>query len=86
MVLLYRHTITVLTRQSFLIFYFDKKKSPLLFNVLEQGESEDGGLLRSGIINWYLEQIEDQINDESELLEKKSFIEKILDRLIYNVS
>lgn len=56
------------------------------FCVLEKGESDDGGLLRSSIINWYLEQIEDQINDETELLEKKSFIEKILDRLIYNVS
>lgn len=42
--------------------------------------------MRSDIINWYLEKIEDQINNESELLEKKSFIEKILDRLIYNVS
>lgn len=54
--------------------------------VLEIGDSDDGGLLRSEIINWYLEKIEDQINDESELLEKKSFIEKILDRLIYSVS
>lgn len=54
--------------------------------ILENGESEDGGLLRSDIINWYLEKIEDQINDESELLEKKSFIEKVLDRLIHNVS
>ncbi|XP_029342718.1 DNA replication licensing factor Mcm6 [Acyrthosiphon pisum] len=52
--------------------------------IAEKGESDDGGLLRSSIINWYLEQIEDQINDETELLEKKSFIEKILDRLIYN--
>ncbi|XP_060851443.1 DNA replication licensing factor Mcm6 [Rhopalosiphum padi] len=52
--------------------------------IAEKGESEDGGLSRSGIVNWYLEQIEDQINDESELLEKKSFIEKVLDRLIYN--
>jgi len=54
--------------------------------ILERGDTEDGGLFRSDIINWYLEKIEDQINDESELLEKKSFIEKILDRLIYNVS
>jgi len=58
----------------------------IIFCVIEKGESDDGGILRSGIINWYLEQIEDQINDETELLEKKSFIEKILDRLIYNVS
>jgi len=52
--------------------------------IAERGLGEDGGLLRSDIINWYLEKIEDQINDETELLEKKSFIEKILDRLIYN--
>ncbi|XP_050431901.1 DNA replication licensing factor Mcm6 [Adelges cooleyi] len=52
--------------------------------IAEKGENEDGGLLRSEIVSWYLEKIEDQINDESELVEKKSFIEKILDRLIYN--
>ncbi|XP_050539443.1 DNA replication licensing factor Mcm6 [Daktulosphaira vitifoliae] len=52
--------------------------------IAEKGESEDSGLLRSEIVSWYLEKIEDQINDESELVEKKSFIEKILDRLIYN--
>lgn len=51
----------------------------------EQGD-DNGGLLRSSLINWYLEKIEDQINNESELLEKKSFIEKVLDRLIYSVS
>lgn len=56
------------------------------FIVFSEGDSEDSGLLRSEIITWYLEKIEDQIEDESELLEKKSFIEKILDRLIYNVS
>lgn len=54
--------------------------------ISESGDSEAGGLLRSEIINWYLEKIEEQINNESELLEKKSFIEKVLDRLIYNVS
>jgi DNA replication licensing factor MCM6 len=51
-----------------------------------EGGDDNVGLLRSSLINWYLEKIEDQINNESELIEKKSFIEKVLDRLIYNVS
>lgn len=34
---------------------------------------------------WYLDQIQDQIDSEEELLERKNFIEKIIDRLTYHV-
>lgn len=34
---------------------------------------------------WYLDQIQDQIDSEEELLERKNFIEKIVDRLTYHV-
>ncbi|XP_018912680.1 LOW QUALITY PROTEIN: DNA replication licensing factor Mcm6 [Bemisia tabaci] len=42
------------------------------------------GVRRSEVVNWYLEQVEDQIESEDDLVEKKVFIDKILDRLIYH--
>ncbi|XP_076183735.1 minichromosome maintenance 6 [Ptiloglossa arizonensis] len=43
-----------------------------------------GGLRKSELVAWYLDQIQDQIDSEEELLERKSFIEKIIDRLTYH--
>lgn len=68
----------------YLIFILKSLKIIIIL-CLDNEDGDDGGILRSSLVNWYLEKIEDQINDESELLEKKSFIEKVLDRLIYNV-
>lgn len=48
--------------------------------------SAETGVHRSQLVRWYLEQISDQIESEEELVEKKVLIEKIIDRLIYNVS
>jgi DNA replication licensing factor MCM6 len=50
----------------------------------EQGSSE--GLKRSDVVAWYLEQVQDQIETEEELLERKTLVEKVIDRLIYHVS
>jgi DNA replication licensing factor MCM6 len=50
----------------------------------EQGSSE--GLKRSDVVAWYLEQVQDQIETEEELLERKALVEKVIDRLIYHVS
>uniref|UniRef100_A0A6A7FS26 DNA helicase n=2 Tax=Hirondellea gigas TaxID=1518452 RepID=A0A6A7FS26_9CRUS len=52
-------------------------------------ESDDSpesssGLLRSDVVNWYLEEVAADIETESELLEKKMMIEKVLDRLTYH--
>jgi DNA replication licensing factor MCM6 len=49
---------------------------------------DDGGesLKRSNIVNWYLEQVQDQIETEEELLERKALVEKVIDRLTYHVS
>jgi len=50
-------------------------------------ESEDdnkGGIRKSELIAWYLDQIQDQLDSEEELLERKNFIEKIIDRLTYH--
>jgi DNA replication licensing factor MCM6 len=50
----------------------------------EQGSSE--GLKRSDVVAWYLEQVQDQIETEEELVERKALVEKVIDRLIYHVS
>lgn len=44
-----------------------------------------GGIKKSELVAWYLDQIQDQLDSEEELLERKGFIEKIIDRLTYHV-
>jgi len=44
-----------------------------------------GGIKKSELVAWYLDQIQEQINSEDDLLERKDFIEKIIERLTYNV-
>lgn len=51
----------------------------------ETEESQSEGVRKSELINWYLEQVADQIESEEELLERKTLIEKVADRLIYHV-
>ncbi|CAK9796003.1 DNA replication licensing factor Mcm6 [Anthophora plagiata] len=50
----------------------------------DAAEDSKGGLRKSELVAWYLDQIQDQIDSEEELLERKNFIEKIIDRLIYH--
>ncbi|KZC14034.1 PREDICTED: DNA replication licensing factor Mcm6 [Dufourea novaeangliae] len=50
---------------------------------LSPGDTK-GGLRKTELVAWYLDQIQDQIDSEEELLERKSFIEKIIDRLTYH--
>jgi DNA replication licensing factor MCM6 len=40
---------------------------------------------KSELVNWYLEQIVDQIESEDELAEKKALVDKVIDRLMYHV-
>ncbi|XP_057657866.1 DNA replication licensing factor Mcm6 [Diorhabda carinulata] len=48
-------------------------------------ETEDReGIRRSDVVEWYLNQISDQIENEDELIEKKDMFEKVLDRLMYH--
>lgn len=59
----------------------------VLENNAESDDSESEGIRRSDIISWYLETVvADQIETEEELIERKTLIEKIVDRLIYHVS
>jgi len=69
-----------------------RKMSFLLIKYIHQKEEQsedDAGTkdyapTRSEVVNWYLEEIADDIDTEEELLEKKSMIEKVLDKLIYS--
>lgn len=45
-------------------------------------ECDSEGLRREDLINWYLEQVCDEIENEEELVERKTIIEKVIDRLI----
>ncbi|KAK0161566.1 hypothetical protein PV327_010025 [Microctonus hyperodae] len=42
------------------------------------------GIKKSELVAWYLDQVQDQIESEDELLERKVLAEKIIDRLIYH--
>lgn len=48
-------------------------------------DDNKGGIRKSELIAWYLDQIQDQLDSEEELLDRKNFIEKIIDRLTYHV-
>uniref|UniRef100_A0A3P8ZIL7 DNA replication licensing factor MCM6 n=1 Tax=Esox lucius TaxID=8010 RepID=A0A3P8ZIL7_ESOLU len=51
----------------------------------EEAESEEE-LKKNAVINWYLKEIESEIDSEEELINKKSLIEKVLHRLVHYVS
>nr|CAD7573393.1 unnamed protein product [Timema californicum] len=50
----------------------------------EREEDGTGGVKRSELVSWYLEQIQELIESEVELLERKTLVEKVIDRLIYH--
>lgn len=50
----------------------------------EEEKVTSEGLHKSEVVSWYLEQIGDQIENEEELLERKTVIEKVIERLIYH--
>lgn len=52
----------------------------------ESEDSQTDGIKKSELINWYLEQVGDQIESEEELFERKTLIEKVVDRLMYHVN
>lgn len=46
------------------------------------GEDEETGVQRSELINWYLKEMEHEIDSEAELIEKKTLVEKVLHKLV----
>lgn len=47
---------------------------------------EESSLKKSELINWYLKEIESEIESEAELISRKNLIEKVLHRLVHYVS
>lgn len=48
---------------------------------LEEESIEGNGIRKSDLVNWYLDQVSDQLDSEDELIERKTLIEKVIDRL-----
>ena len=54
---------------------------------LQHSEGEDSsGMRRSEVVNWYLKEIEGEIDSVEQLADKKALVERILDRLMHHVS
>lgn len=53
---------------------------------MDTEETDSEGIRREDLINWYLEQIGDEVETEDDLLERKTLIEKVIDRLVYHDS
>lgn len=49
---------------------------------MDSGESDSEGVRREELVNWYLEQIGEEIETEEDLIERKTLVEKVIDRLI----
>ena len=48
--------------------------------------SEEGGVRQGDLVNWYLKEIEGEIETVQELTDKKLLVEKVIDRLVHHVS
>lgn len=63
-----------------------KQTSNLLVLYMRQEEEkeEEGfeGVRKSALVNWYLKEMESEIESEAELIERKTKVEKIIDRLV----
>ncbi|KAG9463517.1 hypothetical protein GDO78_021578 [Eleutherodactylus coqui] len=59
----------------------------LVFYLQKMEESgDDCQLTKSDLVNWYLKEIENEIETETELILRKRLIEKVIYRLIHSVS
>lgn len=50
--------------------------------LMEGAEGSDEGIKKSQLISWYLEQIAEEIETEEECIERKSLVEKVIERLV----
>lgn len=48
--------------------------------VLQGGDTD--GIKRSDLVSWYLSQVEEMMESEDDIIERKTIVEKVLDRLI----
>ena len=47
---------------------------------------DEGGTKKSDMVNWYLKEVEGEIDTLEQLAEMKSIVEKVIDRLTHHVS
>ncbi|CAG2252241.1 TUBE [Mytilus edulis] len=50
--------------------------------VVSVSDDDSQGIRRSGVVEWYLREIEADIDSEAELIERKTIVEKVIDRLV----
>ncbi|XP_069120581.1 zygotic DNA replication licensing factor mcm6-like [Argopecten irradians] len=50
----------------------------------ETQDDDSQNMRRSDLVSWYLREMQDEIDSEAELLEKKTIVEKVLDRLVHH--
>ncbi|CAB4064910.1 MCM6 [Lepeophtheirus salmonis] len=74
------------TLSNIIIHYLRKKEAEYEETESRIGDDEElasGTLRKLDVINWYLEEISNDIASQEELLENKFIVEKVIDRLIY---
>ena len=47
---------------------------------------DEEGVRQQGLVNWYLKEVEGEIDSVQELTDKKLLVEKVIDRLVNHVS
>uniref|UniRef100_A0A3B3UX94 DNA replication licensing factor MCM6 n=1 Tax=Poecilia latipinna TaxID=48699 RepID=A0A3B3UX94_9TELE len=60
-----------------------KRISNLLVLHLRRAEDEEEELKKTAVVNWYLKEIESEIDSEEELINRKGLIEKVIHRLVH---
>ncbi|XP_053554227.1 DNA replication licensing factor MCM6 [Bombina bombina] len=55
----------------------------LVLQLRKREDEEDSSQKKSGLINWYLKEIEAEIDSEEELINRKQIIEKVIHRLVH---
>lgn len=56
------------------------------FRMISPAAEEEEELKKNSVVNWYLKEIESEIDSEEELINKKGLIEKVIHRLVHFVS
>ncbi|XP_054707129.1 zygotic DNA replication licensing factor mcm6-like [Uloborus diversus] len=59
-----------------------KSLSNVLISRLQREEEAEGGMKKVELVNWYLKEIESEIESEAELIKRRFLVEKVIDRLI----
>ncbi|CAG5124538.1 unnamed protein product [Candidula unifasciata] len=50
----------------------------------EEAGEDESGLRKSEVIGWYLTEIQDELHSEEQLIEKRTVVEKVIDRLVHH--